>query len=122
VARRFAYEAGFDRRACAEIGIVVSELATNSVRHAGGSGELSLSFSGEVLEVLSVDAGPGNPETVSSALHGERGGASGLSSGGLGCGLGAVRRLMDDVACGSRDGGGLWVRARRHRAARGAAT
>lgn len=117
-ARRFAREAGFDSRACTEIGIVVSELATNSVRHAGGSGEVSLSFTGGVLEVLSVDHGPGNAIEVSSALNAEPSEFRGFSSGGLGCGLGAVRRLMDQVECGARPGGGLWVRATRCRATR----
>jgi anti-sigma regulatory factor (Ser/Thr protein kinase) len=121
-ARRFAREAGFDSRACTEIGIVVSELATNSVRHAGGSGEVSLSFAGGILEVVSVDHGPGTAFAVASALSSDPPSLRGLSSGGLGCGLGAVRRLMDQVECGPRAGGGLWLRAIRHRVARSGST
>ena len=115
-ARRMATNAGFDRRACVEIGIAVSELATNAVRHASGSGELQITYANEVLDVVCTDEGDGSVDVLRAALLRDR---PQPARGGLGCGLGAVRRLMDEVSIGARDGGGLWVRAWRSRRLRG---
>ena len=89
-AAALASELGFDSDRVAEVGIVVTELATNLVRHAGG-GELVLRAiegdSGALLRVLAVDSGPGsrNIRTLISD------GAS--TAGTLGIGLGACMRL-----------------------------
>lgn len=100
-ARRFALSAGLDRRSSTEFAIVVSELATNIVRHAGGRGTVELHADANHVEVRSRDQGP------------SPGGASQAHRAGLGCGLGAVRRLSDEVVVTKRDDGGLEVIARR---------
>ncbi|MCA1982702.1 ATP-binding protein [Nocardioides nematodiphilus] len=83
-------EAGFSEDRVGEIGIVVTELATNLVRHAGG-GEMVLRLidgaDGMALRVLAIDAGPGSRNI--NALISD--GAS--TRGTLGIGLGACRRL-----------------------------
>jgi anti-sigma regulatory factor (Ser/Thr protein kinase) len=81
---------GFDETARAEVGIVVTELATNLVRHAK-SGEVVLrslpSLAGGGLEVLALDRGPGIAN-LANALR------DGFSTGSTpGTGLGAVSRL-----------------------------
>jgi anti-sigma regulatory factor (Ser/Thr protein kinase) len=76
------------------VSIVVTELATNLVRHTGAGGELLLSShdcGGErALEILAIDAGPGMTD-VDRCLK------DGFSTGGTaGNGLGAVLRLSDE--------------------------
>jgi anti-sigma regulatory factor (Ser/Thr protein kinase) len=86
-----ALEAGLDETATGRVGIVVTELGNNLVRHAGG-GELLLqrvqaTHGAAQLEVISVDTGPGMAD-VQRCLQ------DGYSTGGTpGNGLGAVRRL-----------------------------
>jgi anti-sigma regulatory factor (Ser/Thr protein kinase) len=86
-----ALEAGLDETATGRVGIVVTELGNNLVRHAGG-GELLLQLvqsthGAAQLEVVSMDTGPGMAD-VSRCLE------DGYSTGGTpGNGLGAVRRL-----------------------------
>lgn len=93
-ARAMAEAVGFDARTIEEIAIVVSELASNLVRHAGG-GEIRLSPLADGrrvgVQIEAVDHGPGITD-VEQAM------ADGFSTaGGLGFGLGAVNRLMDEV-------------------------
>jgi len=89
-ATALAGEAGFSDERVAEVGIVVTELATNLVRHARG-GEMVLRLNdgagGMALRVLAIDAGPGSRDI--GALISD--GAS--TRGTLGIGLGACRRL-----------------------------
>lgn len=89
-AAALAAHLGFSADRIAEVGIVVTELATNLVRHAGG-GELVLRVvegDGErLLRVLAIDAGPGSRNI--HALISD--GAS--TRGTLGIGLGACMRL-----------------------------
>ena len=85
---------GFDKNAIDEIILVVSELASNIIRHAGG-GTLTFSQitksgrSGISIEAL--DRGPGidDPEKVFTDGY--------SSAGSLGYGFGTVNRLMDEV-------------------------
>src|SRR5215204_2845493 len=93
VTRVLAANAGFDRHQAEAIVLAISELATNLVRYAPG-GELRVSIvstqAGMGLAIQSQDAGPGIAD-VALALQ------DGFStSGGLGSGLPAVRRLMDE--------------------------
>lgn len=97
IARRFGTEAGLDRRRAGELAVVVSELATNIVKHGGGRGRIELSRSPSGVHVRSIDDGR-RPE------HGAYRGRP-----GLGCGGGAVRRLMDWVEESPRSEGGLEV-------------
>jgi anti-sigma regulatory factor (Ser/Thr protein kinase) len=90
VANVLAERLGFDQTVRAEIAIVVTELATNLVRHAK-AGEIVLRslppISGSGLEVMALDGGPGIAN-FSDALR------DGFSTGSTpGTGLGAVNRL-----------------------------
>lgn len=95
--RRFALGAaaklGFDETRAGEVGIVSTELATNLLRHAGGGwvvGRVCRDGDGGVLELLSLDKGPGIPD-ISRAMQD----GFSTSSGGSGAGLGAMSRLSD---------------------------
>jgi len=93
-ARRAAAElasaAGLGGDARANLSVVVNELAGNLVKHAKG-GVIFVAIAGPgVVEVITVDRGPGMANV-------ERCLADGFStSGTLGHGLGAVRRLAGD--------------------------
>ena len=93
-ARGFAASIGFPARECEEIVLVVIELASNLVRHAGG-GTLTLTAStmaGQVgIQVESEDRGPGIADFERALTDGYS------SAGSLGNGLGAVNRLMDEL-------------------------
>ena len=108
-AQRLATEAGLDETAVGRVGIVVTELATNLVRHAE-RGELLVqtiaSDSGVQIEVLAIDRGPGMAD-VQRCL------ADGYSSGGTsGNGLGAVKRLSGLFDAYSIPGSGTAIVAR----------
>jgi serine/threonine-protein kinase RsbT len=112
----FAVTAGLSGTALAELGIVVSELVTNVVRYAG-TGVLTLRRLVDPrpgLELTVEDHGPGI-EDIEAAL------ADGYSQGqtleqappgqkrSLGAGLGAVKRLMSEVAIENRPEGGVKI-------------
>lgn len=85
-----------------EVGIAVTELASNLLKHAG-EGRLTLLPIRESdrvgIQIESVDNGPGI-ENIEQAI------TDGFSTvGSLGYGLGAVNRLMDDFDIASRGGG-----------------
>lgn len=96
---------GFDESRCSDISIVVTELATNLLLHAGG-GELLICpvEAGAVwLDILALDRGPGIRD-VSRAFE------DGVSTAGsAGQGLGAVERLSDTVSLYSVPGAGTVV-------------
>lgn len=128
--RHEAERHGFERRVCWELAVVASELATNLIKYAG-SGLIRLGFCPHgaeagrppgrpFLQIEALDEGPGF-EDPQVALR------DGISEGrvraeapnptslrGLGCGLGAVARLSDEMELGNRPGGGAFVRARRY--------
>ena len=93
-ARGFAASIGFAARDCEEIVLVVTELASNLVRHAGG-GRLVLTahaLPGQAgIQIESEDQGPGIPDFDRALTDGYS------SAGSLGAGLGTVNRLMDEV-------------------------
>ena len=93
-AGQMAGELGFDPNAREEISIVVAELASNLIRHAG-SGEIilepMLSDGRQGIRVISQDRGPGI-KTPQIAL-----GDGNSEDRGLGYGLGTINRLMDDL-------------------------
>jgi serine/threonine-protein kinase RsbT len=92
-ARLLARELLFGREDAEALALVVSELASNLVRHAvHGQIELTPRHGprGTGLEITSRDQGPGIVD-VQAAL---RDGFS--TAGGLGCGLGGVQRLTDE--------------------------
>lgn len=103
LAIRAAAEAGFDESARGDIGIVATEAATNVVRHAG-RGQVLIGEregpAGPGLELVCVDHGPGMPDVAACLQDGFS------STGTMGGGLGAMRRLADDFALYSAPGVG----------------
>ena len=87
-----AVQAGFSETKVGTIDIVVSELTSNVVKHAG-SGELLFRFTKEnnipALEMLALDNGPG----IRDITHSMKDGVSTTKT--LGQGLGAMERLSD---------------------------
>jgi anti-sigma regulatory factor (Ser/Thr protein kinase) len=107
---QFAAFVGFPGKDCDEIALVVTELASNLTRHAGG-GHIGIAqiFSGEQvgLEIQSSDNGPGIHDTIEAL-------ADGYSTvGGLGLGLGTVQRLTDGVEICKIPSGGTRILCRR---------
>ena len=92
--RDLAAELGFDQISINKMEVAVSELATNFLVHQADSGEIILNkisdSLGSGIEIIARDCGPGISD-VQEALkdHTSKGES-------MGCGLGAVRRLMDD--------------------------
>lgn len=103
-----ARELGLGDDRAAEIGIVVSELATNQHRHAGsGSILLRVRRTGDraALETLAIDSGPGMRD-ISAAMR------DGVSTGGtLGIGLGTLPRLASSWDAWTAPGQGTVVAA-----------
>ncbi|WP_051341203.1 SpoIIE family protein phosphatase [Azospirillum halopraeferens] len=103
--------------------LVVAELATNLIRHAGGgvlllrglgAAEVPGSACGRPagIECLSLDKGPGIAD-IADALADRQDGDP-APGGGLGYGLGAVRRLSDRFDIHTGPGVGTAVLARVH--------
>jgi len=92
ISKEIARNIGFDERVQEEIVLVVSELASNIIKYANrGIVTLTPVFLPEKngLMIEATDSGPGFNEN--NALK------DGFSSSGtLGCGLGAVNRMMDE--------------------------
>jgi anti-sigma regulatory factor (Ser/Thr protein kinase) len=111
--RRFAVRHGFDVKRATEIAIVVSELASNIVKH-GVKGELRLLWNPEVppqgeIAVEAHDVGPPIHDLQLAMTDGydDRGPidpALILRRGGLGTGLGAVARLADRLEYRQKSG------------------
>lgn len=104
-----AQAAGFDETASGRLAIVVTELGTNIIDHAGDghlfARMLVLPEGEPAVEVLTVDRGPGIPD-VRVAL---RDGFTTRKSAGTG--LGAVYRMTDDFHVHSIPGEGTVVLA-----------
>jgi anti-sigma regulatory factor (Ser/Thr protein kinase) len=92
-AERIADDLGLGERRRGEAAILVTELATNLIRHAGG-GEVVVragATSPDALEAIAWDRGPGIPNLP-------RARADGFSTaGGAGTGLGAIERLASTL-------------------------
>ena len=89
----FAGVMGFTERELAEIDIVVQEIGMNAVRYAKGGGWIHFTTplgAEPGIEIFYWDKGPG----IYDLDRAVRDGVS--TSGGLGAGLGAIRRLMDE--------------------------
>ena len=109
-----AQDAGFDDVRSGQVAIVISEAATNILKHAG-EGRIALLpvFGGDSagVEVLALDKGPG----IANLGQALRDGVS--SAGTAGTGLGAMRRLADEFDVYAVPGKGavfcmrLWARA-----------
>jgi serine/threonine-protein kinase RsbT len=121
MAARYAARLGLSKRACGEVAICVAELVSNVNRHAvGGAGEIALRVVSDprpALEIAVSDRGPGMADPELAFRDGwSRGAFLGPDSrprDGLGLGLGAVRRLMDEARIESALGSGTTVVARK---------
>ena len=109
-AARLAATLEFDEVAAGRLALVVTELATNLVRHAR-SGMLLIGThrsakGATAIELISMDHGPGMRDIEQSLVDG-------VSTGGTsGTGLGAVRRLSNQFLAHSRLGSGTVIVAR----------
>jgi serine/threonine-protein kinase RsbT len=119
-ARRFAARAGLGPRACSELGVGVAELVSNVARHAAGDGFVRLRLLDApepCIELVVHDAGPGIADFECALRDGFSRGRQRLAheqpknSESLGLGLGAVARLMDEIAHVSDSGPGTTIRA-----------
>jgi anti-sigma regulatory factor (Ser/Thr protein kinase) len=106
-AAQLAADCGLDDTVAGRLALVVTELASNLVRHARhGRLWLTARPARREVEVVAVDEGPGIPDV-------ERSLGDGFSTGGTpGTGLGAVRRLAQDFDLHSTVPGGTVVLAR----------
>lgn len=102
----------FDEPAVEEIVLVVHELASNIVKHAG-EGTLTIDHSSDAersgIEIRASDSGPGIADVDKAVVDGYS------TAGSLGGGLGTIHRHMDEVVVKSDEAGesGLQVVARR---------
>jgi anti-sigma regulatory factor (Ser/Thr protein kinase) len=94
LAERLAADAGFDEATRGRVSLVVTEVATNLVRHTR-EGTLVLSALDKAgqksLEILAIDRGPGFLDLARSMQDGHS------TAGTAGHGLGAIRRASDLV-------------------------
>ena len=94
-AQRVAEDLGFDSRAVSEIGTAHTELATNLIRHQAVDGRIVLQrIDGEDglgIECIVQDFGPGIEDPKAALRDYET-----TLDRSMGCGLGVVRRLMDE--------------------------
>jgi anti-sigma regulatory factor (Ser/Thr protein kinase) len=93
-AAALAQQLGFDTTRTGEVEIVVSELASNVVKHARG-GDMALGVvrhgGTDRLRVVTIDSGPGSRDIEALVTDGVS------TSGTLGIGLGAARRLATSL-------------------------
>lgn len=106
-----ARELTFDEEGTGRGALLATELATNLLKHAGG-GEILLDRYQEAgrtgLQLLALDRGPGIADLAKAMRDGYS------TAGGMGGGLGAIRRQADDFAFYSRPGLGTVVMVRLH--------
>lgn len=110
VARNLAARIGFDSGTVEEIVLVVTELATNLMRHAGGGNLIFTAISANNrngIQIESLDEGPGIESIEKSFADGYS------TAAGPGYGLGTVNRLMDEVDLFPADRGGVHLTCRR---------
>jgi anti-sigma regulatory factor (Ser/Thr protein kinase) len=113
---QFARGAGVAEARIAQVALVVTELATNLLKHAGAGQILASQYDdaeGTGLEVLALDRGRGMTDIARCMNDGYS------TAGGQGTGLGAIERLADDLRIYSRPGLGsaILVRFRQSAAA-----
>ena len=102
---QLADDLGFDEQGRGEAAIVVTELATNLVRHAGG-GEIILRVNrsdGATIDAIAYDRGPGIADMGRARDDGYS------TGGGPGNGLGAIDRMTAVMDLQSGPGGAVVV-------------
>lgn len=122
-ARLFALRCGFSRREQWELAVASSEACTNMLKYAGG-GTLRLQLlqgTPACIELEAVDGGPGITDAAQAMCDGvsegkQRREARDLRAfRGLGLGLGALRRMMDELVILPLEKGGTRLLARKRR-------
>lgn len=106
---RLARLAGFDDHDAGRAATVATELGTNLVKHAAQGGELLARRTEDdpaVIEIVSVDAGPGSDRASDWLVDGY------TTAGSAGSGLGAVERAADAFEIVSAAGAGTAALAR----------
>ncbi len=106
-AARLSESAELDETAAGRVALIVNELGNNLVRYAKNGQLLLAARPGSgMVEMISIDHGPGIPDIARSM-------GDGFSTGGTpGTGLGAVRRLAQDFDIHSAMGEGTVIVAR----------
>jgi anti-sigma regulatory factor (Ser/Thr protein kinase)/serine/threonine protein phosphatase PrpC len=94
-ARRCASEVGFNERQLAEVDICLKEIGTNAVKFGRGTGQVffartDLNLQDDGLEIVYIDKGRGIEDTALALEDGY------TTTGSLGAGLGAIKRLADE--------------------------
>lgn len=118
LARSFAERLGFQRRGQWEIATAVSEAATNILAH-GVRGTITFydcHDDPQRMEFVATDHGAGIGDVGRALVDGVSNGrphlpGSGVIRAGLGCGLGAISRLMDGLTISTSPSGGTILRA-----------
>ena len=109
VASGMARLLGFDETSAGRVALVVTEVATNIVKHGGG-GEILIRPLQEDdergIELIGLDKGPGITNVAESRVDGVS------RSGSAGTGLGAIARMADEHDIYSQPGRGTAVLAR----------
>ena len=107
-ALEYAEELCLSETRCGAVGIAATEMATNLVKHAG-SGKILLQRvwepGGAGLRLIAVDKGPGISDIAKALQDGHS------TTGSMGTGLGAIRRLSDIFELYSAVGAGTLIRA-----------
>ncbi len=106
---RIAAEVGFQPQRLHDIDLIVAEMASNLIKHAGGGDILVRKFQTSTntgLELISIDSGPGMADPAKMIVDGVS------TTGTLGNGLGAIHRLADQVQLYSTKGWGTILMAR----------
>lgn len=103
-----ATELDFDQTKKSNAEIISTELATNLVKFGNGTGEVLISGATQpdgvnVLEIISIDKGKGMEDTGQMLIDGR------TTTGTMGGGLGAVKRLADDFKIDSKPSGGTII-------------
>lgn len=108
---------GYDQRAVGRVALVVTEAATNLVKHTPQGQLLARAFDRDgaaIIEVLALDQGPGMANVGECMRDGYS------TAGGPGTGLGAMKRISDEFDIYSVPGQGtalvarLWSRRSRN--------
>jgi anti-sigma regulatory factor (Ser/Thr protein kinase) len=109
-AKALAKQVGFASFDCGLVSIAASEIAMNALRHAGsGIASLSLTANGKGIEICIEDRGPGIADTELAMQDGYT-----THPLGLGMGLGAARRLMDELIFNPHDAAGCRITMRKY--------
>lgn len=103
VGQKLADALGFNETRAGQLALIITEAATNILKHAG-EGEIHVgpaqSGVGVGIDVLAVDAGPGIADLAASLVDGVS------TAGTAGTGLGALRRLADEFDVYTQRGAG----------------